>query len=226
MQKGFTPIVILIGIAVIALVGGGTVYLNRVTNTKKEPIPQSENVNKLESSNKQQPSGTDNQNRVDETVSWQIYESPNKDYSFKYPKEGTLSNYNEGTYKGVMLRFLGSTQTSSGRTETSLTDGLVVKTLLITNMNQSLQEFAESQRKVELNTLPEAPTVSSLSQLTINGQTAFTYTLGGTSNAKVVFVKIEKGILKMSGLYEGDSAAKTKYLNLFDQILTTFKFSE
>lgn len=231
MQKGFSPIIILVAAVTLTLFGAGLFYIGRLTAPKTQPQDVSSKVNTpnvADNNTKEFTPSSENEiyepSTIDETADWPIYQSDDKQYSLKYPYTFSFSNYNEGTYKGILLSYLGPTQTSSKRTETSLMDGLVVKTILVTDTGKSLEEFAETQRQNEEKALPVAPTVSLLSQLTVGGKPAFTYTTEGMGNAKVVFVKLNNSILKIIGLYEGDTLARTKYLSLFNRILSTFKF--
>ncbi len=79
MQKGFTPILILIGVLLIAGVAGGAFYLGRVST------PKLESQNPVFTS---QSSPTPTALHIDETVGWKTYTDEVQKFAIKYP-----SNY-------------------------------------------------------------------------------------------------------------------------------------
>lgn len=75
MQKGFMPILILVGILIITAVAGGAYYLGRLATSKPSPAPVS-----------QTPQPTLSTVPVtDETVNWKTYEDLDLGFSLKYP---------------------------------------------------------------------------------------------------------------------------------------------
>ncbi len=159
----------------------------------------------------------------DETANWQVYTHPQNLYSFKYGPGFVLTDYSEGNHKGVAARFLGPTQVASGRTETSLSDGVIAKTLVLTNSTLSVDKSIEELHKVDSTAAPGdfTPDVSPISKTTVDGKVAYWYTVGGFTDAKVIQVALNSTtILQIVGLY-----TSPEYLAKFDQILSTFKFT-
>ena len=163
----------------------------------------------------------------DPTADWETYDNPLYKYSFKYPVDMTLTDYNEGNFRGIQLTLIGPTQKASGRTQTSLAEGAMIKTLLIPALDA--QEEAESTRHKELN-VPEgdaSPDVSQTKEIVIDGEVAYQYTAKGMGNVKVTYIPIDGNTLRFAGYYDGfDGKQIRKYEELVDQILSTFKFTD
>ena len=79
-QKGFTPIIILIGILIVALIGSGAYYLGN----KKAPLPSPSPVSV-------QPSSTSSSS--DETLNWKTYKNDKYGIEFQYPDSWMLDDH-------------------------------------------------------------------------------------------------------------------------------------
>lgn len=84
MQKGFAPILILVGILIIMVVAGGAFYFGRQTT----PKPQTQNP-VVTSTPQPSPS-------PDETSNWKTYTNTKNGYSFKYPSDWSISGIGPG----------------------------------------------------------------------------------------------------------------------------------
>lgn len=81
MQKGFTPVLVLVGILVLIAVAGGAYYLG------KSQTPKSQN--QVVVSQTPQPASTPQSSSApDEIANWKIY--INDKYTFKYPSDWIL----------------------------------------------------------------------------------------------------------------------------------------
>ncbi len=108
MQKGFAPILILVGILVIALVGGGAYYFG----TKKAPAQQtSQPVTAPEPMTQQLPTSpvpdaSPVPTGIDETANWKTYTNSIGKYEFKYPENIQLTEvgYNRGEFVILQIK--------------------------------------------------------------------------------------------------------------------------
>ncbi|MBI2020732.1 hypothetical protein HYS94_04985 [Candidatus Daviesbacteria bacterium] len=90
MQKGFAPLLIIVGILVVGLIAGGAYYLGSVG----APKPQTPVVN-------QTPQPT-----ADETANWKTYTNENLEFTIKYPSDWTVHEFPVDTqYKLLHLIF-------------------------------------------------------------------------------------------------------------------------
>ena len=161
----------------------------------------------------------------DPTKDWKSYSNSADNYSFKYPADMILSDYNEGSFQGIQLIIIGPTQTAGGRTQSSLAEGAMIKTLLIPNT--SAKSEAESMRQKELS-VPEGdtpPKVSEIKEVVLNGVKAYQYISEGMGNVKVTYIPINSNTLRLAGYYAGFNTDQIlQYEKLVDQILSTFMF--
>jgi len=165
-----------------------------------------------------------------DTANWKTYTNPQNQYSVKYPPEVTMSDYREGMYSGIHLLLIGPTQTASGRIQTSLFDGLNIKTLIITNISTPLQDYAEQRRIAENQSAPKddpQPAVSRLSEISIGGKSGYRYAVDDQGRvAQVYLVSLNDNILQIVTRSAGSAEFEQQYANLINQILSTFKFTK
>ena len=165
-----------------------------------------------------------------DTANWKTYTNPQNQYSVKYPPEVTMSDYREGMYSGIHLLLIGPTQTASGRIQTSLFDGVSIKTLVITNVSISLRDYAEQRRVAESQSAPKddpQPTVSKLTEVLIGGKSGHHYAVDDQGRvAQVNLVSLNGNILQIVTRSAGSPKFERQYINLIDQILSTFKFTK
>lgn len=162
-----------------------------------------------------------------DTTGWESYVG--EGYTLMYPSTFSASDTEENGDKGISLLMHGETQKNSGRTQTELFDGIVIKSLLVSNTDQqSLMEYANSQQMAAKSSLdPQSEdTISDLAAVTIAGQNAYMYDIHGYSDAKMYFLGKGNTIVKIIVIYAGSDADVPGYLSLADQILSTFKFTQ
>ncbi len=109
-QKGFSPLVIILGIILIIGIAGGAYYFGKSQTKKPEA---SSSPNPMVVSQTPQPIITPSSS-PDETSSWKIYTNAKNGFSIKYPNNVRVGKENYGTspYKGI--------QSSSGIIAVSL----------------------------------------------------------------------------------------------------------
>lgn len=158
---------------------------------------------------------------------WGVYEG--EGYSLQYPSTFTISDTEENGAKGITLLMHGETQKNSGRTQTELFDGVVIKTLLITKTdNQPLSDYANNEYQTAKSSLDPNSNdyFTDLTKTTIAGKEAYMYDIHGYSDAKIYYMSVGENVLKIIVIYAGSDTDVPGYLSLADQILSTFKFTQ
>lgn len=96
MQKGFSVILVLVGLVAVVVVAGGIFYVARLTAPK--PQPES-SVSKLESSpiSTSKPSNVNSQTSTDSSmiVGWKTHTNSEGNYSVQYPSDWVLEIFKE-----------------------------------------------------------------------------------------------------------------------------------
>ncbi len=157
---------------------------------------------------------------------WKTYTDPNNLFSIKYPPEFTLSEYKEDKYSGFQLIFIGPTQVASGRTQSSLFDGAVIKGLIINEEEATALTLAQTMRARENNT-PEGdtrPSLSPIKQVAVGNTVGQQYTSEGMGKAQITFVQLdENNVIRFLINYAGTPETEPKYLDRVKQIFSTLK---
>ncbi len=154
---------------------------------------------------------------------WKSYNDAHNSFSIKYPSDFTFSEYKEGNYNGFQLSFIGPTQIASGRTQTSLFDGAVIKGLVINEEEATALTLAQTMRARETN-VPEgekAPALTDIKPVRIGNTRGFQYTSEGTGKAQITFVQIGDNVLQLVSIYAGTPDSEPQYLAKINQILST-----
>lgn len=160
------------------------------------------------------------------TVNWEKYSNVEHGFLFKIPKSFTQESYNEGDFQG---RTFFSPEVP--RLGTELIEGLMVRTLIITDTPQSLRDYAQEYFDKDLNSPPNSEIENGVSStgveiIALDGRTAYKYQIEGYGNVIVVFIQLDNGVLRLTGHYQGTPEEKEKFINTFNQILSTFEFNK
>lgn len=161
---------------------------------------------------------------ADMTSEWETYSGI--DYSFKYPPsfEAPVESA-EGDWEGVSLVMFGESQKASGRTQTELFDGLVIRTLVNTSEYTSAEDAADAYHQGDNNSKQSiSSSVSEIQEITVGGKTAYYYEVHGFGDARMYFIDLGSSVLRATILYAGAEEDVKNYLSLADQILSTFEF--
>ncbi len=86
-QKGFTPIIILVGILVIVAIAGGAYYFAKSQSVKPETTSFPNSVQTTQSPQSTSVSQSTSTPSADETANWKSYTDQTYNYSFKYPPQ-------------------------------------------------------------------------------------------------------------------------------------------
>ena len=204
-------ILLLISLTMASFFAYQSSKLKQKTASSAQPSPNPTIIN---------PSPTPNP-----TANWEIY-SGRDGYSFQYPDNCKLNDYNEANYNGIFL-LCPDPKAQPGINNMNLGDGVMLKTITLGHADKNLKEIAEDSRLQEIKTSEELGSSSvGLLQSTILGEkTAYFFTVEGISRAKIILAQGVRGFLRISGSYAGPNEKINKHSQLLDQILSTFKFT-
>jgi len=195
MQKGFAPILILVG--VLVLIAGGVYYLG----IKKAPVQQVQNPMVTF----QTAQATPTPSTSDQTVNWKTYTNNENNYSFKYPQTWQLEQ------EGTTIRIFDPKSKYSESFSFITYSPVSPKKLSLL----SIEDFVKQQQ----DNIPYLQ----FTPITIGGiEGKRTTDIPGADVYDTVFVKRGSTIYKIELSNEGASITK----DTFDQILSTFKFTQ
>lgn len=231
-QRGFSAILILAGVLIMAVVVGGAYYFGRQT------VSKSQSQNPIVVSTPQttsQPSPVSSPNQSDETVTWQVYNDPKGIFSIKYPQNWQFIEDSSHDTQGGSLRIFadGSNKyndPSYGQAE------ILIQWSTATNTYDSA--LAKPKGNVDKH---DITTVTTLDKFAVQGYPAVEQTVAigpcppnsgdcTPSFSHDVFVKgpvtISLGLIPLrqdKPGFSSDEFEKT-YVPIFHKILATFKF--
>ena len=200
MQKGFTTILILVGIVFVVIIAGGAYYLGKSGGTKQSPAP-------VVTSQTPQPSPT---STVEEVSTWKIYNSKKYGYSFKYPTEWSSEEI-------IPARPDELTEQNCWEPAADIEMGVTVK--------------KDSINSGELKGLGDNQIQISKSYSQVSGvlyRTRGTGEGGSLYRQDFIFTKNNNYYwISLSARYKGPNTTQTEESanKIFDQILSTFKFT-
>lgn len=92
MQKGFSAILVLVGLVAVLVVVGGIFYVGRLITPKtNSDTSQATSLPSASTNNYQQPSPSVQQpTKTDDTANWKTYKSQIESFTFKYPANWQL----------------------------------------------------------------------------------------------------------------------------------------
>lgn len=214
-QKGSALIFLLVGVLVIAAIGGAY-YLGRSTTSTPSPVSTS-----------QIPQPTIPSSSTDETTRWKTYTNNKYGYSFKYPTDWTLEENEMQGFQSIALTKTDNTQEQEQvllpgdqnadviykiitRVETN-PKGYTAKEYLLQNISpESLSDYEKNLEEINLNGFPAIKRKEACAPC---------------SGMEVIITLIHRD--KIYSLSYGAMAHEEthdKFLNTFNQILSTFRF--
>ncbi|MBI2326206.1 hypothetical protein HYU91_02345 [Candidatus Collierbacteria bacterium] len=156
---------------------------------------------------------------ADPTANWKLYTDIQNRYSVKYPENFKITDYAEGNYKGIAMALIGESQKASGRTETELSDGIVVKTIIINDPKKSIEQYAQEQKSAEGDAASQIVTTK------LESQIAYEFTANGWwGRTRVIYSGVNNFVIRLSANINGADSKISEYKKIVDQILSTFKF--
>lgn len=198
MQKGQALIFLLIGMLVIVALGGAF-YLGRSTISKPSPVPVATSQTTLSPTPTQDASREPNSST--ETANWKTYTNTKLNFSVKYPETWVFKESPEGSDFAPSENLLSISQSE-------IFSPIFIFVKSVDNFDLSTQTLDQYQEK--------AITVGGISTKRISGITK----QGGQATRRFTGVKMKNNGKTYGIITVGDS-----YIDIFDQILSTFKFT-
>lgn len=149
----------------------------------------------------------------DETASWKTYTDSSLGFSVKYPPDVTVKTDEQGF---VWFSKSGPTQTPN----TEFFDALNLKIKTGSLSGQSLEIFVNNQFALSSQLPGEA--VANVTKTTLNGKSAYTFTVKGLGIFKNTFVDYTDQYLWV--IDSTNDPTNHGFAKTVDQILSTFKF--
>lgn len=218
MRKGFAPILIVVAIfffGIIALVLFKINYKPSLTD-------------KIISPNNQQASSPSPKFTPDETANWKTYVNQKYNYSFKYPAEMITKN-DESVTGQVEFPDVGGKVVDSLNLDlipASSSDIDRIKAVdfnivigVIDGVNTPLSDYS---RKYADKFYGKSGT---LDQIAINGQPAYKISAPVAKTVQVLLESKNKNMVYTIASHQRASVKAEEYSKTFDQILSTFKFT-
>lgn len=196
----------------IFVLGGGVIwYLNQTEPQGGNTTNSTQTINKRETTESQ----NNNSSEDWETITTQ-------DYSIKYPTQATA----EAGETDTVIRFMGQKQIDSGRTQTELFDGYIVRVeVLQPQITEDLKAFSQTQRgNAVVNCESYNGTVSELLTVKVDGEDAYKYSAANCyGDYSETFVTINETDYRISQLYVGEPEDMTLYREKSDQIANSIQ---
>ena len=159
------------------------------------------------------PTATSQSQAADETADWKTYTNNSLKFSVKYPPDVTVKTDEEGF---VWFSKSGATQTSN----TEFFDALNLKIKTGSLGGQSLATFANKQ--FSLSSQPPGEVVANVTKTTLNGKTAYTFTIKGLGVFKHTLVDYTDQYLWVVDFTSDPT--NQGFATTVQQILSTFRF--
>ncbi len=223
MQKGFAPILILVGILVIIGVAGGAYYFG------KSQVSKSQLPNPVVASQTPQPTTAPQPSSAsDETANWKTYTNDYWKFQFQYPPTwALLPGYKPTDISFDIINFdyeanRPQTQAESlSRPPVQVPPEFRIAMYIYKNYTKSeqlIKEFEQSKEKFS---------VSNIKQIQINSHPAIEYDLtSSTTNKPMVDTVIESNNGYIIRFRYWKEANNTQDTSNYYQILSTFKFTQ
>ncbi len=236
MQRGFAPILILVGILILGLVAGGVYYswTGKSANPIPPPTPVVTSVSQPSSASQATPIPSPDS---DETANWKTYTDSTLVASFKYPSNWTLNSGRYGISTPTIKDdwYIDVSDPNYGDSTCRGDCPVFNVTVSVYNNDQNLD--LASYIKKDFNSITGG--AGNFSQVKLentilaNGL-SFTkvtgfpggnyYSLYALHNKRVYIIGVGAGV---NGMRDDINSAKVKQnLAIFDQILSTFKFTQ
>ncbi len=216
MQRGFTPILIVVLVAV-ALVGGYFLYTSLRANPAKPESVAISTAPVSVSTPTTKPESTFSA----ETTNWKTYTDASAKYSFRYPNKWPLSKIPISKGCDTCLESVSFSEHYNYNSEdTTLAVILVFKDGWVKNV-KTLDDY--------IKFIKAEPTNVEIKETKVGGEKAVSYKLsGGVQPLPVIeYVTTRNRIWYVIRLVDSIETNKNNVQNtkIFDQILSTFKFT-
>lgn len=150
----------------------------------------------------------------------------NLGYTIKYPQDAKA----EARDGETLILFVGQKQIASGRTQTELFDGYIVRIgEIVSDSKLALEEISKAERDNAENNcqVREDGKVTQLVTKSIDGKTGYQYSAEGCYiDYTETIVSFENKTYRISQSYTGDATDQPKYKEITNQILSTLNFED
>lgn len=219
MQKGFSAILVIIGFTVAILIGGGLFYIGRLTASKTPPQEVAQTPRPIPMDSTNQPSVSSKRtNQTDEITNWKKFS--NNVYQFSYPKEWYLKDSN-----GTQFFYLNQEDAAAGAQSYIMIVTSYDKQLLTGQYKVSFADPVGTKKETA-----DKVFTTKTKDLTISNHSAFeakSEVLAGSQtdvrSGIGVYIDMDQQVLNISLTFQNSPGFDTK---IFDQILSTFKFTQ
>lgn len=152
---------------------------------------------------------------VNVSANWLTYSNPNVAYTFKYPKEVTLSQQD-----GIVLTLWGPTQEK----ETEFYDGISLNFSLPFKIdNMSLKDYVDS--KIE-ESKQHGEILKPREEITVGGISGYTYTAQGLGMFQYIFLQSQNKLWTVEIVNGTADPTNQGFQKTVDKILSTFTFTQ
>ncbi len=196
-QKGFAPILILVGILMLLGAAGGAYYLGRQTSLSSH---QQNLIITSDSYSQASPSASVSPSPADETASWKIYTSQR--LSFKYPAIYTVKENDPNFF--VLLSNPANPQS--------------VEISIDARLSNSYVDYAQAVVSTKQG-LTDAKTEDISDGVKISGKVGPGY--GEGMNTIIALFKYNKGAIESE-----ITTSNSEKIKMFDQVISSFKFTD
>ncbi len=206
-QKGFAPVIILVGLLIIFAVAGGVYYLGRSSSSK--PVTNSVVTYQVSPTLQATVSASPS-----ETANWKIFTSENYGYSFKYPTNFWISSVTTGK-KVTAETFVTTISDAPPPANT-------VAMMSITDVGQKPGEDLNSLVGGYMGNRTGYLIKQSKNVMINNYSAIYLETVASNKLFDIIFIETDPSNVVIIDIYK----MKNSLQPVINQILSTFKFTQ
>lgn len=226
MQKGFAPILILVGFLMLIGAVGGAYYLGMKASQdshQQNPVITSDSYPQASASASVAPTPTP----ADETANWKTYTHATEGYLIKYPPTWSVIDTDSQNPSNTSVT-INSNERFSFPDAPNSPEGITYWVNIDHTLNPSHKEFKDL---VMTDMSPEIKNIFTYKTNVINGLTAYrTTTLPSQSGCDFVyFKKIDDSYIEINFCEYSPQkpyVQQDKFYAIFNKMLSTFKFTD
>lgn len=152
---------------------------------------------------------------------WKLYEDPAGVYSFRYPMDFSPTDYRESINSGIKISKL----TTSDQSESNLTNGLIIKAILIPKIQGTAQTYAEEMLSQAVRLTGSKASASKITVEKVGNGIAYGYQITGYGTARDLYVQVGSSLVRIQVTYVGTESSEKDYQTIIQEILGSFIFA-